>query len=101
MSLILMLEPTFRSHVHALDGRSLIVNTIAHVLPISVGPPQLLERVGNGCALLAHFAIPDHVLNFAPVDSAVAKQLIDKIYEKRKAAALELEKCVRSWLKES
>lgn len=27
-------------------------------------------------------------------DSAVSRQLIDKIYEKRKAAALELEKCV-------
>ena len=28
------------------------------------------------------------------IDSAVARQLIDKIYEKRKAAALELEKKV-------
>jgi hypothetical protein len=28
------------------------------------------------------------------IDAAVARQLIDKIYEKRKAAALELEKCV-------
>lgn len=41
-------------------------------------------------------SIPDYVLNFDLVDSAVAKQLIDKIYEKRKAAALELEKCVHS-----
>lgn len=27
-------------------------------------------------------------------DSAIAKQLVDKMYEKRKAAALDLEKCV-------
>jgi hypothetical protein len=27
-----------------------------------------------------------------PTDSAISKQLIDKIYEKRKAAALDLEK---------
>ena len=27
-----------------------------------------------------------------PIDSAISKQLIDKIYEKRKAAALDLEK---------
>ena len=30
------------------------------------------------------------------VDQAIAKQLVDKMYEKRKAAALELEKCVTS-----
>ena len=27
-------------------------------------------------------------------DSSISKQLVDKMYEKRKAAALELEKCV-------
>jgi hypothetical protein len=34
------------------------------------------------------------ILFIFQVDSAVARQLIDKIYEKRKAAALELEKKV-------
>jgi hypothetical protein len=34
------------------------------------------------------------ILLILPIDSAVARQLIDKIYEKRKAAALELEKKV-------
>jgi hypothetical protein len=32
------------------------------------------------------------ILLIFQIDSAVARQLIDKIYEKRKAAALELEK---------
>lgn len=31
-------------------------------------------------------------IRFSLADTAVAKQLVDKIYEKRKAAALELEK---------
>lgn len=30
---------------------------------------------------------------YGRVESATSKQLVDKIYEKRKAAALELEKC--------
>ena len=41
-------------------------------------------RVVMSGSYLAHLSI----------DSAVARQLIDKIYEKRKAAALELEKKV-------
>ena len=33
-------------------------------------------------------------LKLTPIDSAIAKQLVDKMYEKRKAAALDLEKCI-------
>ena len=33
-------------------------------------------------------------LKTADIDPTIAKQLVDKMYEKRKAAALELEKCV-------
>lgn len=32
----------------------------------------------------------------ARADLSISKQLVDKLYEKRKAAALELEKCVSS-----
>ena len=32
------------------------------------------------------------------IDQTISRQLVDKMYEKRKAAALELEKCVSIYL---
>jgi len=48
------------------------------------------QRAGNG---YANIIASRHIKTKKSItDSAVAKQLVDKIYEKRKAAALELEK---------
>ena len=48
--------------------------------------------MGTTLSTVSPIASAEQVRN--PLDPSISRQLVDKMYEKRKAAALDLEKCV-------